>query len=325
MERMGLKYLEINLLNSQNKTFPKQFIEREMLAFAKDITQNQPENSKESENDEFKQYMDYQRKLNHERLVHHSLDYAKNHLQLNIQKADGDEEQLNGYLQNAFPVSHRFGNAEKIMLLLRKLSNGQNSSTNWYRMNAYYHALVYDSMKRFVKIYNQLIQDDPEKAKEYGASEGVQIDFDDWVYLYFPDLDFHIGHELGYTHYPFAKRNKAITEEIEKNVKAGQSREEALKSIKDDFEMDDTSIKVLLGKPISNEDMELFYTSVENPIYEALTEVEDSRWGAMDGESLLDHSYYMGSNLKVWEWRTREEVEEEAESVMKELLKGSSK
>ena len=296
-----------------------------MLAFAKDITQNKPKNSKESENDELKQYMDYQRKLNHERLVHHALDYAKNHLQLNIQKADGNEEQLNNYLQNAFPISHRFGDAEKIMLLLRKLANGQNTSNNWYRMNAYYHALVHDSMKRFVKIYNQLILDSPDKAKEYEASEGVQIDFDDWIYLYFPELDFHIGHDLGYTHYPFAKRNKAIEDEIEKLVQAGSSKEEALKVIKDEYEMDDTAIKVLLEKPINNEDMELFYTSVENPIYEALTEVEDGRWGVMDGESLLDHSYYMGSHLKVWEWRKREEVEEEAESVMKELSKSSPK
>ena len=98
-----------------------------------------------------------------------------------------------------------------------------------------------------------------------------------------------------------------------------------MKSVKDDYEMDDSTIKVLLGKPISTEDMELFYTSVENPIYEALTEVEDGRWGVMDGESLLDHSYYMGSHLKVWEWRKREEVEEEAESIMKELGKASPK
>jgi len=33
----------------------------------------------------------------------------------------------------------------------------------------------------------------------------------------------------------------------------------------------------------------------------------------------------MGSHLKVWEWRKREEVEEEAESIMKELGKASSK
>ena len=296
-----------------------------MLAFAKDITQNRPKTSKESENDELKQYMEYQRKLNHERLVHHSLEYAKNHLQLNIQNADGDVEKLNAYLPNAFPISHRFGDPEKIMLLLRKLANGHNTSNNWYRMNAYYHALVHDSMKRFIKVYNQLILDSPDKAKEYGVSDGVQVDSDDWVYLYFPDLDFHIGHDLGYSHYPFAKRNKAIEDKLAKSMEEGCSREEALNSVKDDFEMDDTTIKVLLGKPISTEDMELFYTSVENPIYEALTEVEGGRWGVMDGESLLDHSYYMGSHLKVWEWRKREEVEEEAESIMKELGKASPK
>ena len=295
-----------------------------MLAFAKDITQGQPKISKESENDELKQYMEYQRKLNHERLVYHALDYAKNHLQLNTQKLAEDEEKLSDYLKGAFPVSHGFADVDTIMLLLRKLTNGHSSSNNWYRMNAYFHAMVYDSMKRFVKIYNQLVLESPEKAKEYGISEGIQVDFDDWAYLYFPDLDFHIGQDLGYTHYPFAKRNKAIEGEIENKMKTGSSREEALKSIKDDYEMDDTAIKVLLEKPISPEDMELFFTSVENPIYEALTETEDGKWGLMDGESLLDHSYYMGSHLKVWEWRKREEVEAEAESVLKELNKTSS-
>ncbi len=250
-----------------------------MLAFAKDITQNQPKTSKESDNDELKQYMEYQRKLNHERLVYHALDYAKIHLQLNIKKLDQDEKQLGEYLQGAFPVSHRFADAETIMLLLRKLGNGHNATNNWYRMNAYYYALVFDSMKRFVKIYNQLVLEDPEKAKEYGVAEGVQVDFDDWTYLYFPDLDFHIGRDLGYTHYPYAKRNKTIEDEINEKIKAGGSQEEAFNAVKDKYEMDDTSLKVLMGKPISPEDTELFFTSVENPIYEALSESEDGRWG----------------------------------------------
>ena len=62
-----------------------------MLAFALDITQNKPANSKESDDDELKQYMDYQRKLNHERLVHHSLDYSKNQLQENIDSSDSEK------------------------------------------------------------------------------------------------------------------------------------------------------------------------------------------------------------------------------------------
>ncbi len=291
-----------------------------MLAFAKDITENQPTTAKESENDELKQYMEYQRKLNSERLVYHALDYAKTHLHLYTQKTEGDEKKLADYTQNAFPLSHRFADAETLMLLLRKLVNGHSASNNWYRMNAYYYALVYDSLKRFVKIYNQLIVESPDKAKEYGVSEGIEVDFDDWAYLYFPDLDFHIGQALDYKHYPFAKRNKAIEEEVNNKMQAGSSREEALNSLKADYELDDTGIKFLLGKPISSEDKELFFTSVENPIYEALSEEGDGSWGE-EGESLLDHSYYMGSHLKVWEWRTREEVEAETESVMKELGK----
>ena len=74
-----------------------------MLAFALDITQNKPASSKESEDDELKQYMDYQRKLNHERLVHHSLDYAKNQLQENIDSSDS--EKGSQFLQNFFAVS----------------------------------------------------------------------------------------------------------------------------------------------------------------------------------------------------------------------------
>ncbi len=292
-----------------------------MLAFAKDITHNNPQHPEEEKNDELKQYMDYQRKLDHERLVYHSLDHAKSYLQQNIQDSAGDAEKLGKYLKQAFPNSHRFADADRLMLMLRKLVNGHNSTNNWYRMNSYYLAVVYDSMKRFVKIYNRLLNEYPEKAKEYRVSEGVEVDFDDWVYLYFPDLDFHIGKPLEYTHYPFAKRNKAIEQEVDKKVAAGESREEALNAIKEEYEIDNMSIRLLLNKAAGPKELELFYTSVENPIYEYLMPKQEGRWGFMDGESLLDHSYYMGSQLKVWVWRKREEVE----AIMEEISKAQNK
>ena len=118
---------------------------------------------------------------------------------------------------------------------------------------------------------------------------------------------------------------ESIEEKLEEKNQEGKSKAEALKLIQDDFEIDDSSVKLLLGQKITPPDLELLYTSVENPIYEALTEVEDGRWGVMDGESLLDHSYYMGSHLKVWEWRKREEVEKETEMVIEEMSKSSNK
>ena len=294
-----------------------------MLAFVLDITQNKPSNSKENENDEVKQYMDYQRKLNHINLVKHSLDYAKNQLQENIDSSES--EKLSQFLKNIFPISHQFADVETLMLMLRKLMNSHNSSNNWYRMNSFYHAVVFESMKEFVTFYNLLLVESPEKAKDLGVSEGTEVDFEDWSYLYFQDMDFHIGKSLSYTHYPFAKRNKTIEEKWQDGINEGKSKAEALKAIQADYEIDDTSVKILLGQKISPPDLELLYTSVENPIYEALTEVEDGRWGVMDGESLLDHTYYMGAHLKVWEWRKREEVEAETETVMSQLTKSSKK
>ena len=294
-----------------------------MLAFVLDITQNKPANSKENENDEVKQYMDYQRKLNHINLVKHSLDYAKNQLQENIDSSES--EKLSQFLKNIFPISHQFADVETLMLMLRKLMNSHNSSNNWYRMNSFYHAVVFESMKEFVKFYNLLLADSPERAKDLGVSEGTEVDFEDWSYLYFQDMDFHIGKSLSYTHYPFAKRNKTIEEKWQEGINEGKSKAEALKAIQADYEIDDTSIKILLGQKVSPPDLELLYTSVENPIYEALTEVEDGRWGVMDGESMLDHTYYMGAHLKVWEWRKREEVEAETETVMDQLTKSSKK
>ena len=294
-----------------------------MLAFVLDITQNKPSNSKENENDEVKQYMDYQRKLNHINLVKHSLEYAKNQLQEHIDSSES--EKLSQFLKNIFPISHQFADVETHMLMLRKLMNSQNSSNNWYRMNSFYHAVVFESMQEFVKFYNLLLVESPERAKDLGVSEGTEVDFEDWSYLYFQDMDFHIGKSLSYTHYPFAKRNKTIEGKWQEKINEGKSKAEALKAIQADYEIDDTSMKILLGQKISPPDLELLYTSVENPIYEALTEVEDGRWGVMDGESLLDHTYYMGAHLKVWEWRKREEVEAETETVMSQLTKSSKK
>lgn len=294
-----------------------------MLAFALDITQNKPKSSKESDNDELKQYMDYQRKLNHENLVKHSLEFVKNQLEENIESSD--DAKPSQFLKTIFPISHQFADIETLMLMLRKLMNSQNSTNNWYRMNSFFHAVVFETIKEFVKVYNQMLVNSPDKAKKLGVSDGVEVDFEDWSYLYFPDVDFHIGKSLGYTHYPFAKRNKAIEEKWQEVINKGKSKEEALKEIQTDYEIDDSSVKILLGQKITSSDLELLYTSVENPIYEVLTDPEDGRWGVMDGESLLDHTYYMGAHLKVWEWRKREEVEAETEAVLKELNKSSKK
>jgi len=74
-------------------------------------------------------------------------------------------------------------------------------------------------------------------------------------------------------------------------------------------------------KVVFGYNMELFYTSAENPIYEYLTEREDGSWGAVEGESLLDQAYYLGSTLKVWVWRKKEDAESTMEGMSSVLKK----
>ena len=293
-----------------------------MLAFAKDITKNISSHPEEDKNSELKEYLDYHRALNHERLIYHSLDHAKTNLQNGMTEFEGDQKKLQNYLKDNFPVSGEIlKSADTIIFMLRKLINGQNSTNNWYKMNAYYLSLAYDSIKSFVDIYNKITQKNPDTAEEFKVSEGMEVDFDDWVYLFFPDLDFHIGKKLEGSHYPFAKRNKAIEENINKETTAGKSFEEALELVKEKNGIEDVSINFLQKKEISKKELELFYTSVENPIYEYLTEREDGSWGAVEGESLLDQAYYLGSTLKVWVWRKKEEAESTMDDISKILKK----
>ena len=164
-----------------------------MLAFAKDITQKDPDHPEEDQNPKLKEYMGYQRRINHEKLIYHSLDHAKSYLQKTINDMRGDENKLKTYLEQAFPVSHRYANSDTVMLMLRKLLNAHNASNNWYRLNRFYFGLVYDAMNRFIQIYNRLVIEAPEKSEEYGVTDRLEVDFDDWVRLYFHDLDFLIG------------------------------------------------------------------------------------------------------------------------------------
>jgi hypothetical protein len=67
--------VEIRLHSSQNEQ-SKHKLEGTMLAFAKDINIKELNHPEEGKNSELKEYMDYQRALDHERLIYHALDYS---------------------------------------------------------------------------------------------------------------------------------------------------------------------------------------------------------------------------------------------------------
>ncbi len=282
-----------------------------MLAFSKDITDHELQHPEEEKNAQFRQYMDYQRKLNHERLVYHALEHAKTYLETSINDLKGDASRLEPYLSQAFASSHRFANHDELMLMLRKLINAHNATNNWYKMNGFYWSVVYDCLERFIKHYNRLHRETPEKAQAYGIIDGMEIDFDDWVGLFFNDLDFLIGQKVDYVHFIFLKRNRQIESMIETEQKAGLSHEEAVGRADEEFHLEPAAKKILLGEALDQKDLELFYTSVENPIYEFLYDPH-SQESLMDGEPLIHHAYLMTFQFKGL-------TETEAETVVTEI------
>jgi hypothetical protein len=284
-----------------------------MLAFAKDITQKEPDHPEEGQNAKLKEYMGYQRRINHEKLIYHSLEHAKSYLQKTINDMRGDENKLKEYLEQAFPVAHRYADSDTIMLMLRKLLNAHNATNNWYRLNRFYFGLAYDAMNRFTQIYNRLVGEAPEKSDEYGITDQLKIDFDDWVRLYFHDLDFLIGQPLPHVHFTFRQRNRAIESFIQKEIDSGKPRKEAIDEAAREFNIEEDAVTILLGKTVDQKNLELFYTSVENPIYEFLYDTA-SEEGFQDGECLIDHSYFLAHQLKGLS-------EKEAESVVSEIEK----
>ncbi|MGP0629889.1 hypothetical protein ACTRW9_09280 [Nitrospina sp. 32_T5] len=288
-----------------------------MLAFAKDITKTDPSHPEESNNEKLKEYMEYQRSLNHERLVFHALDRAKTGLQQIIQDSWGEATKSETYLKENFPVSQRYADQETLMIMLRKLVNAHNSTNNWYQMNPFFCGVVYDALERFLAMYNRLANEEPEKAEEFGIAEGGrEVDFDDWVRLYFLDLDFMIGQQMNYVHFANRRRNQAIETFIGQQMADGKSREDAAKEAGDEFNMDEASIRIYLGYEINHQDLELFYTSAENPIYEYLYD-PNAEDGFMDGETLIDYSYFLGHQLKGLSETEAEKVLEDIEKLSK--------
>lgn len=287
-----------------------------MLAFAKDITQTDPQHPEEANQPKLKDYMDYQRALDHEKLIYHSLDHSKTYLQKAINDERGDENKIKTYLKQAFPVANAFADSGTLMLMLRKLTNSHNETNSWYRLNAFYFSVVFDCMERFTKVYNRLVREAPEKALEYGISKGVEVDFDDWVRIYFHDLDFMISKPLQQAHFTFRKRNQTVEQFMQTEQAAGTSREQAMKKAGEKFNIESDSIKAVLGKPTDEKDMELLYTSRENPIYEYLYDV-NSEEGFIDGESPLDHAYFLGHQLKGLSLEEAESVVSEIENLSK--------
>jgi len=96
-------------------------------------------------------------------------------------------------IKKFFPVSYKIGGIKIIEKILRILKDGLDDSTNWYHMNTYHFCVLYDSLHRQFKTYNE---DAPaERLKSFPDLKGNTIHFDWFFKCYFFNTVFLLHEE----------------------------------------------------------------------------------------------------------------------------------
>jgi len=218
-----------------------------MLIFAKDISERDHRHCREDQNPELKAYMEYQRKLFPYTIVRAGLDLAYkelddilNYVDNDYQKPEGGfrdtyPEDVTTWYRGRFPWSASFMEKESMHALLVTLIKAMDSFRTQETPNTYHWVVLYDSVHNIVQVYNDLLRDNPNGARDIRLSDNVQVDFDDFINNYWPHLEFMILSKPDYPHRRLMERNFEIEEIVKEALADGVAPLEALDKADHEF------------------------------------------------------------------------------------------
>jgi len=215
-----------------------------MLIFAKDISQRDFIHSAEDQDPEIKKYMDYQRCLFPYTIIRGGLDLAYkevddilNYLDNGNQPPSDSNRQeypsdIPGWYQTRFPWTASFIKIEDMHSLLVILIQAMDSFRTNERMNTYHLMVIYDSVFNIVELYNGLLKESPEKARDIHLSQDEPVFFDDFINNYCPHLDWMILSQPDFEHARHLERKQKIELAIQQKMADGEEPIKALKKYK---------------------------------------------------------------------------------------------
>ncbi|NIQ02232.1 MAG: hypothetical protein GWM98_19095 [Nitrospinaceae bacterium] len=284
-----------------------------MFIFAKDIGERDHKHSRESEHPPLREYMVYQRKLFPYTIVRAGLDLAYKELDDILSYIDNDYQKpadstredypadIPEWYRTRFPWSGSFMSMEDMHALLVRLIQSMDSFRSYERGNSYHYAVLYDSTHNIVNVYNELLARDPHQARDIHLSNGVEVDFEDFVNNYWPHLEFMILSKPDYAHPRLMERVRQIEDEIKQRLDDGLPPLEALAQAGRMFTLDPATLPLLRRDPIAPELAELDSLPLEEAPYSHLSQIvpEDSPYA---GRTVLDAEYE--ANHKISQLRT---------------------
>ncbi len=266
-----------------------------MLIFAKDISQRDYIHSAEDRDPDIKEYMDYQRSLFPYTIVRAGLDLAYKELDDILNYVENDHQppadanrqeypsDVQGWYRTRFPWTSVFISMEDMHSLLVILIKAMDSFRTHENMNTYHLMLIYDSVHNIVELYNGLLKEAPEKARDIHLSQSGPVDFDDFINNYWPHLDFMILSQPDYEHARHLKRKQEIELVIQQRMADGEEPIKALMEASETFKFDESSLHLLRRDKISQKFFRLEPVSPNAKPYDQLNEETqaDARFGLM--------------------------------------------
>ena len=240
-----------------------------MLIFAKDIGKRDHKHVLEDKLPELKQYMEYQRKLFPYTVVRAGLDLAYKELDDILDFIENGYRppenssrreyptDINQWYKSRFPWSSAFLKMEEMHFALVVLVKAMDSFGTHEKINAYHWSVLYDSVHNIIQVYNDLIQNDPGNSRDIHLSNAVEVNFDDFINNYWPDLDFMVFSQADYPHARHQERKNLLEEEIKDIMSEGIEPLVALEKLDHPFKLDQATLKLLRRDPVDTRLLEL--------------------------------------------------------------------
>ena len=240
-----------------------------MLIFSKDIGQRDHIHALEDKLPELKQYMEYQRKLFPYTVVRAGLDLAYKELDDILDFIENGYRppenssrreyptDVNQWYKSRFPWSSAFLKMEEMHFALVVLVKAMDSFGTHEKINAYHWSVLYDSVHNIIQVYNDLIQNDPGNSRDIHLSNAVEVNFDDFINNYWPDLDFMVFSQADYPHARHQERKNLLEEEIKDIMSEGIEPLVALEKLDHPFKLDQATLKLLRRDPVDTRLLEL--------------------------------------------------------------------
>lgn len=278
-----------------------------MLIFAKDITKRDPVHCREQDDPELKAYMEYQRKLFPYTIVRAGLDLAYkelddilNFIEAGNQPPPGSNRQeypadVSEWYRARFPWTAAFIKMQDMHSLLVVTIQCMDSFRTHERCNAYHWLVLYDAVHYIVEVYNGLLTTAPDRARDLRLSNEVEVNFEDFINNYWPNLHFMILSRPDYPHVRLMEQNRIIEDELRKQSGSGASPLEILEKIADSFNIDKTVLALLRSEPLASENLETEIVKDHESIYSRLYEA-GSEGASFSGVSFIDVEYEKNFN-----------------------------